>query len=332
MIKHIIISISLCFCAGLSTQAQTDSLYTEAQRLYERGYFEQSLDALRQIPDDSLNVSNMELRYDNFSNLNQLDSLQYWADRLLRWNPYDTRILLSYTSKMNNYKGRNLFTTFNHNPQRSIELLEKYRERDSTHVLINRQLAEAYYNQGNYDCALPLLRQLEAVGDSCFGTLYTMGLTLQRMGDDSAAYDYLSRATQKTDDQNAMCLLVLGIVSNRIGFGAEALSYLEMAKERMMPDRRTLYRLHKELAEAFRQKGEFALRLEELQECVTYADGDELPELHYQMGLCHCNLQQLDKAKELLNQFLDETQNKEYNDHIKYMRQSAQRRLLMMQL
>ena len=112
---------------------------------------------------------------------------------------------------------------------------------------------------GNYDLALPELKRLEALGDTCFGTLYTLGLTYQRMGDNSSAYDYLYRAYEK-NDHHAYCLFVLGIVCNRIGFGAEALSYLDAALELLMPDRHTLFRLHEELAEAFNQKDEMDFR------------------------------------------------------------------------
>ena len=215
-------------------------------------------------------------------------------------------------------------------PEKVISICEKYRERDSTHILVNRQLAEAYYNIGNYDLALPVLKQLEAVGDTCFGTLYTLGLTYQRMGDDSTAYDYLSRASAISNDTNPYCLFTLGIVCNRIGFGTEALSYLEMAKERMMPDRRTLFRLHQELADAFKQKGEYDFRLEELEECMKLADEKDVNELTYQMGQCYFQLKQRDKARECFTKFLEATKNKEYNDKTKSMRGSAEQTLRMM--
>ena len=168
------------------------------------------------------------------------------------------------------------------------------------------------------------------MGDTCFGTLYTLGLTYHRMGDNSSAYDYLSRATTINSDANPYCLFTLGIVCNRIGYGAEALSYLDMAKERMMPDRKTLFRLHKELAEAFRMKGEHDFRLEELQECMKLADEKDVNELTYEMGQCYFMLKQRDKAKEYFNKFLDATQNKEYNDNIKFKRESAEQTLRMM--
>ena len=313
----------------LPLSAQTDSLRQEAQYWAERGYFNKSLEVSRLLSDDSLTISDMRLRYDNFANLGNLDSLFYWGDKILKRDPYNISLILDYTPRLNKGKASDMGGRVTY-PEKVIDICKKYRERDSTHILVNRQLAEAYYNIGNFDLALPSLKQLEAVGDTCFSTLYTLGLTYQRMGDNSSAYDYLSRATIINIDANPYCLFTLGIVCNRIGYGAEALSYLDMAKERMMPDRKTLFRLHKELAEAFRMKGEHDFRLEELQECMKLADEKDVNELTYEMGQCYFMLKQRDKAKEYFNKFLDATQNKEYNDNIKFKRESAEQTLRMM--
>ena len=48
------------------------------------------------------------------------------------------------------------------------------------------------------------------------------------------------------------------------------------------------------------------------------------------MGQCLVALKQLDKAQKHLQKFLDATENREYNDKIKYKRQSAQQTLRMM--
>ena len=328
MKKLLLILFTLHF-SFLTSSAQTDSLRHEAQYWAGRGYFNKSLETLRQLPDDSLTVSDMRLRYDNFANLGNLDSLFFWGDQILKRDPYNISLILDYTPRLNKGKTSDMGRKVAY-PEKVIDICQKYRERDSTHILVNRQLAEAYYNIGNYDLALPALKQLEAVGDTCFGTLYTLGLTYQRMGDNSTAYDYLSRATTINNDANPYCLFTLGIVCNRIGFGAEALSYLEMAKERMMPDRRTLFRLHQELSDAFGKKGEYDFRLEELQECMKLADEKDVNELTYQMGQCYFQLKQRDKAKDCYNKFLEATENKEYNDKIKSMRRSAEQTLRMM--
>lgn len=326
--KKLLLILCAIHCSLFTIKAQTpDSLRSHARYWAGRGYFARSLDCLRQIPADSLSTEDMRLGYDNFAQLGQNDSLACWADEILKRNPYDAPLIADYTHRLNTgWQGDMGRKTF---PRKVIDICKKYCERDSTHILINRQLAEAYYNIGNYDLALPALKKLEAIGDTCFGTLYTMGLTYQRMGDNSTAYDYLYRAYDK-NDHHPYCLFMLGIVSNRVGLGAEALSYLDEAKKLLMPDRQTLFRLHKELAEAFKLKSEPDFRLEELQECMRYAEEKDVNELTFLMGQCYFQLKQRDKARECYTRFLEATENKEYNDKIKSMRNQAQQTLRMM--
>ena len=212
-------------CQLFTASAQMpDSLRSDARYWASRGYFGKSLDCLRQIPVDSLSTEDMRLGYDNFAQLGQNDSLAFWADEMLRRNPYDASLIADYAPRLNNgWQGETGRKSY---PMKVVDICKRYCERDSTHILINRQLAEAYYNIGNYDMALPELKKLEAVGDTCFGTLYTLGLTYQRMGNYSGAYDYLYRAYEK-NDHHPYCLFMLGIASNKVGLGAEALSYLD---------------------------------------------------------------------------------------------------------
>jgi tetratricopeptide (TPR) repeat protein len=325
--KKILLVVFAVLISILALAQNPEELRIDAIRLASRGYFNKSLECLRQIPADSLHADDMRLCYNNFAQLGQNDSLAYWGDEILKRNPYDASLIADYTPRLNNgwqgIMGRKSF------PQKVIDICKKYCERDSTHILINRQLAEAYYNTGNYDLALHELKKIEAVGDTCFGTLYTLGLTYQRMGNNSSAYDYLYRAYDK-NDHHPYCLFMLGIVSNKVGLGTEALSYLDEAKKLLMPDRQTLLRLHKELAEAFRLKGEPDFRLNELQECMRYAEEKDVNELTYQIGQCYVALKQHNKARDCFNRFLEATENKEYNDKIKTMRSDAQRTLRMM--
>ena len=315
------------FHLSLFISAQTDSLRNISRYWTERGYYARSIAALRQIPQDSLTLDDMQQHYLCLSSMGQEDSLVYWAEKILKSDPYYVPVILDYTKRLN--KGIKTEMGKLPLPERVIDICKQYKQRDSTHILVNRQLADAYYNMGNYERALSELNQLTAMGDSCFNTLYTLGLTYQRMGDDNRAYDYLYRAYQK-NDQHPYCLFILGIVCNKIGFGAEALGYLDEAKKLMIPDSRTLYRLHRELAEAFNQKNEADFRLQELEECLRYCDDSERPLLDYDMGQCYVALKQHDKAQQHLQKFLEATQNREYNDHIKHKRQRAEQMLRMM--
>lgn len=326
--KRLSLAILILSLSLITSFAQSaDSLRNKALYWAERGYYARSLNIISKIPSDSLNINDMRMHYDALSNLGIEDSLEYWADRILRQDPYCIPVITDYTRRLN--RGIKTETGQVHNSARVIEICTQYKQRDSTHILVNRQLADAYYNIGNFDRALPELKRLVEMGDTCFSTLYTLGLTYQRMGDNSSAYDNLYHAYLK-NDHHTYCLFMLGIVCNKMGLGGEALSYLDEAKKLMIPDRRTLYRLHRELADAFQQKNEADFRLEELQECVKFANDDELPLLDYEMGQCLVALKQLDKAQKHLQKFLDATENREYNDKIKYKRQSAQQTLRMM--
>lgn len=303
--------------------AQNDSLRREAQQCYDRGYYQRGISLLSQIPEDSLTLPDMRLRYDCFCQTGQLDSLFYWGERVVNRSPLD-RIVPDLTYRLNNADPQHV------NPGKAIEICLRYQQHDSTHVLVNRQLADAYYIVGNYDMALRELDRLEALGDSCFKVLYTKGSIFVHTAHYSEAYDYLSRATALRNDTHGFCLFMLGIAANKIGLGAEALSYLGEAEKLLMPARKTQFRLHQELAEAYRMKGEPDFRLQELEECMRLADEKDVNTLTYQMGQCYVGLRQMDKARDCFNRFLAATENKEYNDKIKGMRESAQRQLRMM--
>jgi regulator of sirC expression with transglutaminase-like and TPR domain len=63
---------------------------------------------------------------------------------------------------------------------------------------------------------------------------------------------------------------------------------------------------------------------------MRYAEEKDVNTLTYQMGKCYLQLRQFDKARETLSRFLDATKDKEYNNTIKSMRQSAEESLRMM--
>ena len=321
--KRILTTLLISHFSFLMLSAQSDSLRQEAQRCYERGYYQRSIELLRSISEDSLSTDDMRLRYDCFCQTGQTDSLMYWGKRVVKRNPM-AEIIPDFTYRLNNANNEHV------NPGLAIEICERYKQQDATHILVNRQLADAYYLVGNYDLALRELNNLEALGDSCFKVLYTKGMIFMNTAQYGDAYDYLSRATARHNDTHGYCLFMLGIAANKIGLGAEALSYLDEAKKLMVPDRKTLFRLHQELAEAFRMKGEPDFRLEELQECMRYAEEKDVNTLTYQIGKCYLQLRQFDKARETLSRFLDATKDKEYNNTIKSMRQSAEESLRMM--
>ena len=308
---------------SLTAYGQTDSLRMAANRCFERGYYQQSIAQLSQISEDSTTLDDMRLRYDCYCQLGQLDSLFYWGERVVRRSPMD-KIVPDLTYRLNNADKEHV------NPGKAIEICLRYQQQDSTHILVNRQLADAYYLIGNYDLSLRELERLEAVGDTCFKVLYTKGMIYMNTARYDLAYEYLSRATALRNDTHGYCLFMLGIACNKLGFAGEAMSYLGEAEKLMVPDRKTMFRLHQEQADAFRMRGEPEFRLRELEECMRYAEEKDVNTLNYQMAQCYMGLRQLDKAKELFTRFLEATKDKEYNNNMKRMRSSAEESLRMM--
>ena len=140
----------------LAVQTESWGQVRDSARLWaSRGYFNKSLDELRQIPEDSLTIEDMRLFYDNFAQLGQYDSLAYWGDKILKQDPYDVSLIVDFTPRLN--KGWQGDVGKKSYPSKVIDICQKYRERDSTHILVNRQLAEAYYNIGNEAKAKELL-------------------------------------------------------------------------------------------------------------------------------------------------------------------------------
>ena len=81
--------------------AQSDSLRAISRYWAERGYYSRSIGALRQIPQDSLTLDDMQQRYNCLSSMGQEDSLVYWAERILKDNPYCVPVILDYTKRLN---------------------------------------------------------------------------------------------------------------------------------------------------------------------------------------------------------------------------------------
>ena len=124
------------FHLSLFISAQTDSLRTIACYWTERGYYARSIAALRQIPQDSLTLDDMQQHYLCLSSMGQEDSLIYWAEKILKGDPYCVPIILDYTKRLN--KGIKTEMGKLPLPERVIDICEQYKQHDSTHILINR--------------------------------------------------------------------------------------------------------------------------------------------------------------------------------------------------
>ena len=119
--KRLSLAILILNFTFITSYAQSvDSLRNKALYWAERGYYARSLDMISQIPSDSLCINDMRMHYDALSNLGHEDSLEYWADKILRQDPYCTPVIIDYTRRLN--RGLKTETGQVRNSDRVIEM------------------------------------------------------------------------------------------------------------------------------------------------------------------------------------------------------------------
>ncbi len=145
-----------------------------------------------------------------------------------------------------------------------------------THVLLN--VTETYNYLGNHQQAIAYAeeglqtarRGNYAVGQA-LALLYT-GNAYQHMGDTSASMSYYNRALEQIAESNtplyeAYIYKHLAAVLVEIGHSAQALLYLHKAVTifQMLDAKPELFEVHQQLAQVYRQMGDFALAFEQLE-------------------------------------------------------------------
>lgn len=146
---------------------------------------------------------------------------------------------------------------FNNNEQYAdaVEVTERYRLTDTTHLDVNRQCAKAYCLKKDYAEAVQRYEQLRRQGDRSFPTFYYLGIS--HFGDNwfYGAYDNLKEAyAQHPNDVNV--LYYLGKAAARTSWKQEAVGYLQEALDLTLPKDSTLVRLYEGLAEGYQYAGE----------------------------------------------------------------------------
>jgi tetratricopeptide (TPR) repeat protein len=125
-------------------------------------------------------------------------------------------------------------------PQKGVICGLKYSLKDSTNILVNRALADAWFMNRDFTAAAMLYDKLLEQGDSTFNTLYSAGMSHSQTGSLERAYDCLSRALEVSQMQHAGCAFRLGVVCVDTKRYPEGLKALEFAQELLKPDTTTM--------------------------------------------------------------------------------------------
>ena len=193
---------------------------------YQRGNYRQTADLLKLVPEDSLSHEAFRQLALSYQKQNETDAYIYWSGQLLERFPMDGEIVA----------GRTLAFTRVNQPEKGIVCGMKYCLRDTTNILVNRALADAWFMNRDFKAASKLYERLLQQGDSTFNTLYSAGMCYSKIDSLERAYECLKPAFLQSGMQHANCAWRLGVVSIDTKRFDEGLEYLSVALELMKPD------------------------------------------------------------------------------------------------
>ena len=193
---------------------------------YQRADYRQTAELLKNMPEDSLSHDAFRELALSYQKQGDTDSYIYWASQLLGRFPMDAEIVA----------GLILAFAKNDQPQNGIICGLKYTLKDSTNILVNRALADAWFMNRDFTAAAKLYDKLLQQGDSVFNTLYSAGMSYTQIDSLERAYKCLLPAFALSQMQHAGCAYRLGVVCVDTKRYEEGLSCLNLATKLMQPD------------------------------------------------------------------------------------------------
>lgn len=241
---------------------------------------------LKMIPKDSVHYDDIRTLYYVYRSIDDIDSLLFYGDSALRVNPFDMELVVSMSSYCNSIN----------KPEKAAVICKTYLERDSDNIFVTRQLGYASFLIGDYQAACQCYRKLEKVGLSSFESNLIMGLSLKKLGETGAAYDYLLKAAKLKGFKHYTSLHNLGEVCIKIGFIDEGIGYLQQAVALLTPDSTQLYALHTELGEAFFDKHNYKETADQFEQSARFSPDN--PIVYYNIAQMYGAVGDKKKVKE----------------------------------
>ena len=193
---------------------------------YKRANYRQTAELLKNMPEDSLSHDAFRQLAYSYQKQGDNDSFIYWAGQLMNRFPMDGEVVAGLTLA---YAKAN-------QPEKGVICGMKYSLKDSTNILVNRALADAWFMNRDFKAAGKLYDRLLEQGDSTFNTLYSAGMCCSQLDSLERAYKYLQLAFLISGMQHAGCAYRLGVVCVDTKRYPEGLNYLYLAKELLRPD------------------------------------------------------------------------------------------------
>lgn len=207
-------------------QSSSDIRMKLADCYYQRANYRQAADLLKLVPEDSLSHDAFRQLALSYQKQGDTDSYIYWANQLVQRFPMDAEMVAGLT----------LAFAKNDQPQNGIVCGLTYCMKDSTNILVNRALADAWFMNRDFTAAAKLYDKLLQQGDSVFNTLYSAGMSYTQIDSLERAYKCLLPAFALSQMQHAGCAYRLGVVCVDTKRYEEGLRYLDLATQLMLPD------------------------------------------------------------------------------------------------
>ena len=261
---------------------------------YKRANYRQVAELLKNMPEDSLSHEAFRQLAFSYQKQGDNDSFMYWANQLVNRFPMDGEVVAGLTLA---YAKAN-------QPEKGVVCGLKYSLKDSTNILVNRALADAWFINRDFTAAAMIYDRLMEQGDSTFNTLYSAGMCYSQLEDLERAYKYLQLAFLISGMQHAGCAYRLGVVCVDTKRYPEGLNYLNLAKELLRPDTTIMKAITLSEGEGYYLTQHYPEAVEAWKEHLTYNPGSVAT--YFNIANAYANLLKDEKqAQSYYEQFLE---------------------------
>lgn len=155
---------------------------------------------------------------------------------------------------------------------KAIASTEKYRQRDSTNLIVNRQNAMAYCLEKEYPVAVQRYDALLAQGDSTYLTCYYAGVSNYAKEDYYKAHDLLEFA-HRYEPRNVNLLYYLARSCAKTSWKKQGVEYIEKAIDLSIPSDTVMLNLYKGAADCYHLAAMYDKQIETLKLQYKYEPG-----------------------------------------------------------
>lgn len=151
----------------------------------------------------------------------------------------------------------------------AIEATERYRERDTTNIVVNQQNALAYCLSKNYPIAIRRYEDLCQQGDSSMQTLYYLGISYYAKEKYYEAHDCF-KILMDALPEDPNLLYYMGRTCSKTSWKKEGIEYLDKAIELTIPKDSALIRLYKGLVDCCKMDQNTPRQIQAIKELYKY--------------------------------------------------------------